>query len=122
VSIETLHLSDDTFDSALERFAVIEESLVLKTELNRELEDDEILDRYAFTGFIEALRSDEFEESPFDTAADLELEREFASEDDAWNAIKDFYAARACVLLIVEETEQFIVGHEIAVKLGFLEP
>jgi hypothetical protein len=120
VSIETLRVSDDDFDTALDRFAVIEESLVLKSELNRALEDDEILDRYAFTAFVEALRSEEFDESPFSTAADLELERDFASEDDAWEAIKDFYAARACVLLIVGETEEFIVGQEIATKLGFI--
>jgi hypothetical protein len=121
VSIETLHVTDETFDDALERFAVIDETLVLKTDVKRPLKDDEPLDRYAFTAFVEALRSDEFDESPFSTAADLELEREFHSEDDAWNAILDFYAARACLLLIVGETEEFIVGREIAVRLGLLE-
>ncbi|NJK45576.1 MAG: hypothetical protein HC933_16040 [Pleurocapsa sp. SU_196_0] len=121
VSIETLHVTDETFDDALERFAVIDETLVLKTDVKRPLKEDEPLDRYGFTAFVEALRSDEFTESPFDIAADLELEREFHSEDDAWNAILDFYAARACVLLIVGETEEFIVGREIAVRLGLLE-
>ena len=77
--IETLSVSDDAFDAALERFAVVSEMLVLKTDLGREPERKEILDRYAFTAFVEALRSDEFDENPFETAAELELEREFES-------------------------------------------
>jgi hypothetical protein len=122
VSISTLRVSDSAFDDALERFALVQESIVLRTELNRPLEDDEILDRYAFTAFVEALRSEEFDESPFSTAEDLELNQDFASEDEAWEAIKDFYAARACTLLIVGDAEEFIIGEEIARKLGLQKP
>jgi hypothetical protein len=119
--IETLHLSDDAFDTALERFAVVDESLELKEALNRPLERKEILDRYAFTAFVEALRSDDFEEDPFMTAVELELEQEFDSEDSAWEAIKEFYSSRGCLLLIVGEREEFIVGREVLTHLGLLQ-
>ncbi len=118
--IETLPVSDERFDAALDQFAVIDETLTPKSDLNRELEAKEILDRYAFTAFAEALRSDEFEESPFDTAADLELAQDFDSEDDAWEAVKAFYASRGCLLLLVGDTEEFIVGPEIAARLGLI--
>jgi hypothetical protein len=55
------------------------------------------------------------------TAAELEIEGEFASEDDAWEAIKDFYTSRGCVLLIVGEAEEFIVGREVVAHLGLLD-
>ena len=116
--IETLSVTDDTFDAVLQRFAVVDEMLTLKTDLGREPERKEILDRYGFTAFAEALRSDEFDENPFETAAELELEREFESEEDAWDAILEFYASRDCVLLIVGEVEEFVVGREIVATLG----
>jgi hypothetical protein len=120
--IETLRLSDPDFDAALERYAVVDETLVPKTELGREPESDEILDRYAFTAFVEAVRSEEFEEDPFLTANELELMREFNSADDAWRAIVEFYASRDCVLLEVGgDTEQFVVGREIARRFGWLQ-
>ena len=106
--IETLRVTDEAFDAALERFAVVDEMLTLKSALGREPERKEILDRYGFTAFAEALRSDEFEENPFETASELELEREFDSEDDAWDAILEFYASRDCVLLLVGEFEEFL--------------
>ena len=116
--IETLRVTDDAFDTALERFAVIDEMLVLKTELGREPERKELLDRYGFTAFAEALRSDEFDEDPYETAAELELAQEFDSEDAAWDAILEFYASRDCVLLVVGEFEEFVVGREIVATLG----
>ncbi len=116
--IETLRVIDDTFDAVLQRFAVVDEMLVLKTDLGRDPERKELLDRYGFTAFAEALRSDEFDEDPYLTAAELELEREFESEDDAWDAILEFYASRDCVLLIVGEFEEFVVGREIVATLG----
>lgn len=116
--IETLRVTDDVFDATLGRFAVVDEMLTLKTALGRDPERKEILDRYGFTAFVEALRSDEFDEDPYLTAAELELEREFDSEDDAWNAILEFYASRDCVLLIVGEFEEFVVGREIVATLG----
>ena len=118
--IETISVSDETFDAALVRFGFIDESLVSIQELGRTLERDEKLDRYVFTGLCEALRSEEFEEDPLETVQDLELEQVFASEDDAWDAIKAFYTERACVLLHVGDAEEFIVGREIALKLGFV--
>jgi hypothetical protein len=39
--IETLHVSDDAFDSALDHFAVVDESLELKTALGRAPEKKE---------------------------------------------------------------------------------
>ncbi len=116
--IQTLRVSDTTFDAALEPFAVVGDQLKLKTELSREPKDDEILDRYAFTAFVEALRSEEFDEDPLETVLDLELTQHFASDDEAWEAIKDFYADRACTLLIVGESEEFIVGDELLGTLG----
>jgi hypothetical protein len=118
--IREIRVSDNDFDAALERFAVISEQLVPKTEVGRELERDEVLTRYAFTGFVEALRSEEFDEDPLETALDLELPGVYESDDEAWDAIKAFYAERACVLLRVAEAEEFIVGDEILAKLGFL--
>jgi hypothetical protein len=118
--IETIHVSDETFDAALARFGFIDESLVPIAELRRELERDEKLDRYVFTGLCEALRSEEFDEDPIETAQDLELEQVFATDEDAWDAIKNFYAERACVLLHVGDAEEFIVGREIAIRLGLV--
>ncbi len=118
MQIETLSVTDDAFDAALERFAVVDEMLTPKADLGREPERKELLDRYGFTAFVEALRSDEFDENPFETAAELELEREFESEEDAWDAILEFYASRDCVLLIVGEFEEFVVGREIVATLG----
>ena len=43
--IETLSVSDDAFDAALERFAVVDEMLTPKADLGREPERKEILDR-----------------------------------------------------------------------------
>ena len=118
--IETIRVSDETFDATLARFGFIDESLVSIQELGRKLERDEKLDRYVFTGLCEALRSEEFDEDPLETVQDLELEQVFATEDDAWDAIKDFYSERACVLLRVGDMEEFIVGREIALKLGLI--
>jgi hypothetical protein len=118
--IETIRVSDETFDNALAKFGFIDESLVLIAELGRQLERDEKLDRYVFTGLCEALRSEEFDEDPFETVQDLELEQVFATEDDAWDAIKDFYAERLCVVLHVGDAEEFIVGREIALRLGLV--
>jgi hypothetical protein len=113
-----MRISDEVFDAALEVFAVVGEQLKPKTELSRAPKEDEILDRYAFTAFVEALRSEEFFEDPLETVLDLELTQEFASEDAAWEAIKDFYSERACTLLLVGESEEFIVGDELLEALG----
>jgi len=121
VPIAVLAVDDDSFDAALERFALVEDELVERASLGREPDEDEVLDRYAFTGLVEALRSEEFEEDPLDTVQDLELEGPFATPDDAWEAVKDFYAERACLLLTVGEGEEFIVGEEIARRLGLLQ-
>ena len=118
--IETITVTDADFDTALARFAWVDEQLILKTELGRALERDEILDRYTFTALCEALRSEEFFEDPLETVQDLELPGVFASEDDAWDAINAFYAERACVLLHVGDAEEFIVGREIALRLGLV--
>jgi hypothetical protein len=120
VPIPVLRLDDERFDAALERFALVEDELIERSALGREPEEDEVLDRYAFTGLVEALRSEEFEEDPFEAAQDLELEGPYASEEEAWQAVQDFYAERACVLLQVGDSEQFIVGEEIARRLGLL--
>ena len=116
--IETIRVDDATFDDALARFAWVDEQLIPKTELGRAPDRNEHLDRYAFTALCEALRSEEFDEDPFETIGDLELPGVFTDEDDAWNAIKAFYAERACVLLHVGDAEEFIVGREIAARLG----
>jgi hypothetical protein len=118
MQIRTVQVSDEVFDAALSRFAVVGEQLKLKTELSRAPKDDEILDRYAFTAFVEALRSEEFFEDPLETVLDLELTQNFASEDVAWEAILEFYSERACTLLLVGEAEEFIVGDELLQTLG----
>ncbi len=118
MSILTLRVSDQTFDLSLEPFAVVGDQLKLRTELSRAAKDDEVLDRYAFTAFVEALRSEEFFEDPLETVLDLEMNEPFDSEDAAWEAIKEFYAERACTLLIVGKNEEFIVGDELLRTLG----
>jgi hypothetical protein len=121
MNIPIIAVTDQIFDAALERFAFIDESLVEKNTLaGRKLDRDEILDRYQFTSLVEALRSEEFGEDALETVQDLELPDVFESEDAAWEAVKDFYAERDCVLLHVGDAEQFIVGREIAVRLGLL--
>lgn len=122
MEIETRTLSDEAFDEVLERFALVDDGLVLRSELARPVEPDEVLDRYTFTGLVEALRSDEFEESALETAAELEIEEPLHSEDEAWVAVRAFYAERACLLLRVGEGEEFIIGHEVAARLGLLGP
>jgi hypothetical protein len=118
MEIPIVEISDAVFDAALERFAVVGEQLKLKTAMSRAPEADEIFDRYAFTAFVEALRSEEFYEDPFETVLDLELTQQFDSEDAAWEAIKDFYSERACTLLLVGVSEEFIVGDELLGTLG----
>jgi hypothetical protein len=118
--IQTVQVSDQTFDDALERFAWVGEQLVSRVSMGRVLERKEILDRYAFTSLCEALRSEEFDEDPLETVLDLELEAVFTDEDDAWEAIKAFYSSRGCVLLHVGDAEEFIVGQEILITLGLL--
>ena len=115
-----LVLTDDAFDAALERYAVVDDQIVTRESLGRAVGPDEVLTRYAFTGFVEAVHSDEFDESALDTVLDLELEGEFESEEAAWEAVKAFYSTRACVLLQVGEAEWFIVGSEVLVRLGLL--
>ena len=44
----------------------------------------------------------------------------FDSEEAAWEAIKDFYSERACTLLQVGDTEEFIVGDELLYSLGLV--
>jgi hypothetical protein len=121
MKIEVIPVADEVFDAALERFAFIDESLIEKSTLGgRKLDKDEILDRYQFTSLVEALRSEEFGEDALETVQDLEFPDVFESEDAAWEAVKEFYADRDCVLLHVGEAEEFIVGREIANRLGFL--
>jgi hypothetical protein len=120
MAIQTLVVDDQTFDAALEFFAVVGDQLKLKSELSRAAKDDEQLDRYAFTAFVEALKSEDFFEDPLETVLDLELTQAFESEDAAWEAIKDFYAERACTLLIVGHNEEFIVGDELLHTLGLI--
>lgn len=119
--IQTVAVTDERFDDALERLALVDDRLVERAELGREPDEDELLDRYAFTGLVEAVRSEEFEEDPLETALELELEGPFANEDEAWEAIKRFYADRACVLLRVGDAEELVVGREIVARLGLLE-
>ena len=118
MKIKILHVTDSVFDAALEPFAMIGEELKRKSELSRAAKADEALDRYAFTGLVEALKSQEFEENPLETVLDLEITQPFESEEAAWEAIKSFYAERACTLLIVGQTEEFIVGDELLETLG----
>jgi hypothetical protein len=120
MAIQTLNVTDQTFDAALKFFAVVGDQLKLKSELSRDAKEDEILDRYAFTAFVEALRSEEFFEDPLETVLDLEMDDPFESEDAAWEAIKDFYAERACTLLVVGTNEEFIVGDELLHTLGLV--
>ena len=121
MAIATLVVDDQTFDAALEFFAVVGDQLKPKSELSRAAKDDEVLDRYAFTAFVEALRSQEFFEDPLETVLDLEMNEPFASEEAAWQAIKDFYAERACTLLQVGLDEEFIVGDELLGTLGLVK-
>lgn len=118
MAIKTLHVTDQTFEAALALFAVVGDELKAKSDLSREAKSDEILDRYAFTAFVEALRSEEFFEDPFETVLDLELTKTFSDELEAWEAIKDFYSERACTLLTVGQDEEFIVGDELLETLG----
>ncbi|HEX2865105.1 MAG TPA: hypothetical protein VHN99_11095 [Deinococcales bacterium] len=111
-------VSDEAFDEALARFAVVDDQIVPRGSLGRPVERDEELSRYAFTGYVEALRSDEFDESALDTVQDLELEGRFETEDDAWEAVKRFYATRDLALLRVGEGEWFVVGPELLERLG----
>ena len=120
MAIQTLIVDDQTFDAALEFFAVVGDQLKLKSELSRAAKDDEILDRYAFTAFVEALKSEEFFEDPLETVLDLEMFEPFESEEAAWEAIKDFYSERACTLLQVGNGEEFIVGDELLHSLGLV--
>jgi hypothetical protein len=113
------------FDRALAQWAVIDEALVAISELGRAPLPDERLDRYGFTAYVEALYSQEFDEDPFETLADLELPNTYATEAEAWQAIQGFYASRGCVLLKVGADnpdnpdadnagfEEFIVGEEL---------
>lgn len=118
--IQTVQVSDNTFDDALGRFAWVNEQLISRVSMGRVLERKEVLDRYTFTSLCEALRSEEFDEDPLETVLDLELEAVFTDEDDAWEAIKEFYSSRGCVLLHVGDAEEFIVGQEIVMTLGLL--
>ncbi len=120
MAIQTLAIDDQTFDAALEFFAVVGDQLKPKSELSRAAKDDELLDRYGFTAFVEALRSETFFEDPLETVLDLELNQPFDSEEAAWEAIKDFYSERACTLLQVGDTEEFIVGDELLYSLGLV--
>ncbi len=120
MAIQTLVVDDQTFDAALEFFAVVGDQLKLKSEMSRAAKDDEALDRYAFTAFVEALKSEEFSEDPLETVLDLEMFEPFESEEAAWEAIKDFYSERACTLLQVGHGEEFIVGDELLHSLGLV--
>ena len=120
-NIEVIPVTDEVFDAALERFALIDEELIEKsTIVGQKIKKDENLGRYQFTSLVEALRSEEFGEDALETVQDLEIPDVFESEDAAWEAVKEFYADRDCVLLHVGEAELFIVGREIAARLGFL--
>jgi hypothetical protein len=123
--LPVVFVDDATFDAALAAWVFVDEVLVPSKSISRKLKDKEVIDRYAFTAFVEALRADEFEDDPFATLADLELPVDYDDEDEAWQAICDFYASRACVLLRVGASEaghcdEFIVGEELASHFGFL--
>ncbi len=118
--IQTIELTDEAFDNALAKFALVKDELVLLTETKKKPDKDELMDRYNFTSLCEAMNSQEFEDDAVQTAQDLELAQSFDDETDAWQAIQDFYAARACVLLQVGDGEEFIVGEEIAKRFGWL--
>jgi hypothetical protein len=123
--LPVVFISNADFDAALVQWLFVDEVLVPRNSITRKLKNGEAIDRYAFTAFVEALRSAAFEEDPFETLADLELPNDYSDEDEAWQAICDFYAARACVLLQVGETaadecDEFIVGEELARHFGFL--
>jgi hypothetical protein len=121
MKIQVIPVGDEVFDAALGRFAFIDEALIEKSSLEgQKIKKDEILDRYQFTSLVEALRSEEFGEDALETVQDLELPDVFESEDAAWEAVKEFYADRDCVLLHVGDAENFIVGREIASRLGLL--
>jgi hypothetical protein len=121
MKIQIIFVSDEVFDAALARFAFIDEVLIEKSGIvGQKIKKDEHLDRYQFTSLVEALRSEEFGEDALETVQDLELPDVFESEDAAWEAVKEFYADRDCVSLHVGDAEEFIVGREIAARLGLL--
>jgi hypothetical protein len=124
-ALPVVFIANAAFDAALAQWLFVDEVLVPRSSIERKLKNGEVIDRYAFTAFVEALRSAEFAEDPLETLADLELPNDYSDENEAWQAICDFYAARACVLLQVGETEtddcdEFIVGEELARHFGFL--
>ena len=52
--IQTIQVSDNTFDDTLERFAWVDEQLISRVSMGRVLERKEVLDRYTFTSLCEA--------------------------------------------------------------------
>ncbi|AFZ68663.1 hypothetical protein [Deinococcus peraridilitoris] len=80
---------------------------------------DEVVDEYTFSAHVEALRSEGIDGDVWGTLDDLELQA--PDEDEAWERIKAFYAARGCVLLRVGPDE-YVLAEDLARRLGLPTP
>lgn len=82
---------------------------------------DERVDAWVLSGHAEAIFSQDIDPEVWDTLADLELEA--ATEEDAWNMIRDFYLERGNVLVVIgdgvgEDREEWIFSEPLASRLG----
>ncbi|GGJ22490.1 hypothetical protein [Deinococcus roseus] len=110
-------LSRQELDTLLSTLIERDEKLLFKKDL-KPTKNDVPVDLYVFSGHLEALRSEELDGMLMEAIEDLGYEAK--DEDEAWEIVKAFYLPRKCTLMRVEEDE-YIIGDELARRLGLLK-
>ncbi|MCD0158777.1 MULTISPECIES: hypothetical protein [unclassified Deinococcus] len=117
---DVITLSAGQWDALLESLFERDDRLDLRRE-GETYRRDEVVDAYVMSGHAEALRSADVDGDVWGTLEDIEETAD--TEEEAWEKIVAFYLGRECVLVRVQDTEEpeeWILGQELARRLGLL--
>ena len=114
-------LSAGQWDALLESLFERDDRLDLRRD-GETYRRDEVVDAYVMSGHAEALRSADVDGDVWGTLEDIEETAD--TEEEAWEKIVAFYLGRECVLVRMEDTEEpeeWVLGQELARRLGLLK-
>ncbi|MBB6100051.1 hypothetical protein HNR42_003516 [Deinobacterium chartae] len=106
------------FDALLASLIERDGALLFRDQAGPSRKGDEDVDLYVFSGHLEALRSEEIDGEIEEHLMDLGYPPA-ASEEAAWEQVRDFYLERGCVLLRVE-ADEYVLSEQLAQHLKLL--
>lgn len=112
-----IHLTPAQFETFLESLYERDDRLELRTP-GMSVRPDEIVDAYALSAHVEALRTEDIDGDVWDALEDLE--ETARDEEEAWQKVRAFYLDRGCIALRVGEEDEYILTEALARRLHLL--